>query len=252
MDYWHHQLDEPLYPDVVWSRPETSTGAGKIAVVGGSLGAMAIVAEAYNQAERAKAGSIYLLVPDSLANITKTIPFVRYAPSNPSGGFAHSALSELLEVSAAADGVLLAGDMGKNSETSLMLESFLEKYSELVIVSSRSITSFAHGYLKFLIRPKTILIVNRNQLRELAIEIKTTIAVTSTIGKPQIAELLHTATLDYPAMLIVEDERQVWAAHEGHVVDSSTSHYADARSAVWAIQQPEKLFEAVVSSFIDT
>ena len=64
MDYWEHQTDKPLYPDVVWSKPETKNGAGKLGIFGGSSGAMSLVASSYSAAENAGIGTIHLLVPN--------------------------------------------------------------------------------------------------------------------------------------------------------------------------------------------
>lgn len=186
MSLWQHQTDTPLFPDVIWSRPETKHGAGKLLIVGGSAGNMARLAKTYAEAEAAGAGTIHLLVPDALAKVTKHIPNIQYAPSNPSGGFGRKALAELLVASELMDGVLLAGDMGKNSETSLLLESYLKEYTRLLIIASEAVVSFACGYKTLLERPETILALTMNQLRDLVMELKFEQAVTSTTGKPEL------------------------------------------------------------------
>src|SRR5690606_2345051 len=58
-DYWRRQTPgEPLFPDVLWSRPEQKTTAGKLLVIGGNLHAFAAPAEAYNEAEKAGVGTV--------------------------------------------------------------------------------------------------------------------------------------------------------------------------------------------------
>lgn len=249
MEYWQHQTAEkPLFPDVIWSRPETASGAGKLLIVGGSVGNMANVARAYAQAQAAGAGTISLSVPDSLRAITKQIPHVQYADSNPSGGFAKTALAELLEVSSAVDGVLISGDLGKNSETSVLLELFLEKYSGMLIISREAIESFADGFSGFLIRPETILCIDQPQLRNLCIKVKSEHAITSQMDKPKLAKILHELSQKYQISLIVETEQEIWVAKNGLVADCDKTSYSSAKSAVWAIQQPQKLFQTLVSS----
>lgn len=250
MHSWQHQTNKPLFPDVVWSRPETKYGAGKIAIIGGSAGAMSTVASTYTQAEQAGAGTIRLLVPDSLAKVTKGLPHVEYAPSNPSGGFAKNALAELITVSNACDGVLLAGDMGKNSETSLMLESYLEKYTGLLTISSESIESFSAGYIKLLKRPQTLVCVTMKQLQQMVIELKFDKPVTSAISRQQLAEILHEISSIYPATLLLETDQVIWVASGGKVVDCKNLNYSSTKATIWAIQQPTKHFEALVSSVL--
>ena len=251
MEYWSHQTaGKPLFPDVIWSKPETAKGAGKLLIIGGSLGNMANVARAYSQAESAGAGTISLLVPDSLAKITKQIPHIQYAPSNPSGGFAKNALAELLQASELKDGVFLAGDLSKNSETSVLVESFLEKYSDQLIISQESIETFASGFINFLLRPGTILCLEQSQLRNLCLEIKSEHAITSQMDKPKLAKILHELSQTFQISFVVENSNEVWIAKNGLVADCDKTNYSSAKSAVWAIQQPEKLFQTLVSSTV--
>src|SRR5690349_6150445 len=124
-DFWQSQTDQPLFPNMLWSKPETKQGAGKLLIVGGQAQEFIHVAESFAAAEDAGAGTVRVLMPESTRKLTKMLPNIEYAPSNVSGSFAKSALAELLDAGQWADGVLLAGDLGKNSETNLMLESFI-------------------------------------------------------------------------------------------------------------------------------
>jgi len=52
--YWHKQTAEkPLFPDMLWSKPENKSHAGKLLIIGGNLHGFAAAAEAYNQATKA-------------------------------------------------------------------------------------------------------------------------------------------------------------------------------------------------------
>ena len=65
--YWHKQTaDQPLFKDLLWSRPENRAQAGKLVIIGGNLHGISAPAEAYRQAEKAGAGSVRVLLPDSL------------------------------------------------------------------------------------------------------------------------------------------------------------------------------------------
>jgi NAD(P)H-hydrate repair Nnr-like enzyme with NAD(P)H-hydrate dehydratase domain len=129
--YWHKQGEKALFPNLLWARPEVKGAAGKLLVVGGHAQSFAAAAEAYTAAEKAGIGTVRVLLPDSLEKtVGKLFPSAEFAPSNPSGGFATRALAELLAAAQWADGVLLAGDLGRNSESLAMLENFAGKYTD--------------------------------------------------------------------------------------------------------------------------
>jgi NAD(P)H-hydrate repair Nnr-like enzyme with NAD(P)H-hydrate dehydratase domain len=129
--YWLKQtLRQPLYGELLWSRPENRLHAGKLLIVGGNVAGFAAAAEAYAESGRAGVGTARVLLPDSLQKtVGKVFEAGEYAPSTPSGSFAQRALAELLSMSSWSDGVLLAGDLGRNSETAILLEHYVEKYS---------------------------------------------------------------------------------------------------------------------------
>ncbi len=253
MEYWQHQTsDKPLYPDIIWSKPETASGAGKLLIIGGSVGNFADVARTFTDAESAGAGTIHLLVPEILRPITKQIPFINYAPHNPSGSFSRKSLAEFLDLGQIVDGTLIAGDLGRNSETSLLLEDFMDKYTGWLIIAPQAIESFACGYQKILNRDHTVLFLNYDQLRALAIELKSEIALTSDIPKSNLAKLLHDLTSKNPNCLLIFEQNpdSVWTSYKGNIAETTGPKHNPAKSAVWLIQQTEKPFQSLVSSLV--
>jgi hypothetical protein len=70
--------------------------------------------------------------------------------------------------------------------------------------------------------------------------------VTSDIGKPQLAEIMHEVSKEHPATIVVSHQG-TWIAHLGKVTSSETKP-PSARMAVWALQQPSKRYQALVSA----
>jgi len=139
--HWQKQGTEPLFPNLVWSRPETKATAGKLLIIGGTGQSFAGAAEAYQQAEKAGIGSVHVLLPHSLERtVGKLFPEAEFVPATPSGSFAVSALAELLAASTWADGVLVTADTGNNSETARLFETFLTTHQH---TSSSSVSSRA-------------------------------------------------------------------------------------------------------------
>ncbi len=128
-NFWLKQGSEPLFPDLLWSRPENKKQAGKLLIIGGNVHGFAAAGEAYAEASKAGIGTARVLLPDSLQKtVGRVFEAGEYAPSTPSGSFSQKALAELLDRANWSDGVLLAGDLGRNSETAILIEHFTEKY----------------------------------------------------------------------------------------------------------------------------
>ncbi len=128
-EYWHKQpVGKLLFPELEWSRPENKQFAGKLLIVGGNLHGFAAPAEAYAAAAKAGIGTAHVLLPDAIQKVVgHFIENGEFAASTPSGSFSQKALIELLEWCRWSDGVLFAGDLGRNSETAILVEKFLQK-----------------------------------------------------------------------------------------------------------------------------
>jgi hypothetical protein len=64
-EYWQKQsASNPLFSDLIWSRPESRAAAGKLLIAGGNIHGFAALAEAFMAAEAAGIGEQVLLMPD--------------------------------------------------------------------------------------------------------------------------------------------------------------------------------------------
>jgi hypothetical protein len=252
-DYWQQQGDEPLFPNLLWSRPETRQGAGKLLIIGGQAEAFIHVAESYAAAEEAKAGTIRVMMPESTRSITGILPNIEYAPSNSSGSFSKQALGPLIEASQWADGVLLSGDLGRNSETCLMLEAFTAKYAGTLIVSSAATGSLTIPAADFFSRASTMVLLSYSQLQKIITELKFSKPLTSTLDKSGVAAILHELTRDMRINLVLKAKDSIWTSYGGRVAstvlreDTNLARISSA-AAVWWLQNPPKPFEAATSA----
>jgi NAD(P)H-hydrate repair Nnr-like enzyme with NAD(P)H-hydrate dehydratase domain len=249
--YWHKQTpDKPLFPDLLWSRPENKSLAGKLLIVGGSAHGFAAVGKAYDEAGKAGIGTARALLPDSLQKtLDKVFAAGEYAPSTPSGSFARQALAELLDASQWADGVLLAGDFGRNSETAVLLESFLKEYKGLLTLAGDSLDYFLDKTP--LNRPETLIVPTFVQLQKLASG--ASVAITSKLDFLHLVDALHELTDKNQLACVLDHENTVFVAAKGQV--STTKGLSDtsdtklaAHTSVWWLQSPSKTFEALTTS----
>lgn len=255
-DYWQRQTSKPLFPDLIWSRPETKHGSGKLLIIGGQAQEFSNVADVYNLAERAGAGIIRVIMPDSTKKFTNFLPNIEYGTSNQSGSFAKNALPELLDASNWSDAVLLAGNLGKNSETSLMLENFIFRTTSQIIINDDSLQSIATISKDLLKRENTSLIINFNSLQKIANELGLTEPITSTMSNPDLAKSLHRLTQDYPVELTVTKDDEVWNAYNGlialtNIPDVNTTKLT-AETSVWVMQNPTKKFNSITTAVWQT
>ncbi len=252
--YWHKQTaDTPLFPDMLWSRPENRRHAGKLLIIGGNVHGFAAPAEAYAAANKAGAGSVHVLMPDALARtVGKLFPEAEFAPSTPSGSFAQKALGELLAAASWADGVLLAGNLGKNSETAVLIEKFLEKYTGQLTITGDA-ADYVLSLPAVLTRPKTFFIFDFAQAQRFVTTIKSPKPLKSDLGMLQIVDLLHELSNSQAWSLTLMHDGTAYAAVDGQVSTTPTdlSPLTTAASAsVWLLQNPQKPFEALTCSVL--
>lgn len=254
--YWHKQTaTQPLFPDLLWSRPENKRHAGKLLIIGGNAHGFREPAAAYAASTAAGAGSVRVLLPDALAKtITGVFPEAFFAPSTQSGSFAQQALDTWLELAEWADGVLLAGDFGRNSETAIVLEQFLAKYSGLVVAAGDAIDYFTAHAAPLLDRAApTVLCLQFSQLQKLASSSRFRHAFTSDMPLLQLVETLHDFTTEHSAQLCLAHRDHIYTAGEGTVHTTpvhDNKNNSPTHAAVWAIQHPHAILHAITTSLI--
>ena len=258
--YWHKQTsDKPLFPDLLWSRPENKRQAGKLLIVGGNLHGFTAPATAYNEAVKAGIGTARVLLPDSLQKtVGRVLEAGEYAPSTPSGSFGRPALAELLEMSTWADGVLLAGDFGRNSETAILLEECTNKYNGQLTLTKDAVDYFAKTPDGLLERPKTTLVLSFSQLQQLATSAKFITPFTFDMDFLHLIDTLHEFTTKHSVAIVTKHLQNIFVAVNGQVSTTKLEQDVEiwrvqtsAHAAVWWLQNPSKTFEALTTSLVE-
>ncbi|HSH55991.1 MAG TPA: hypothetical protein VK983_04155 [Candidatus Limnocylindrales bacterium] len=257
--FWTKQtIEKPLFPDMIWSRPENRAFAGKLLIIGGNLYGFKAPAEAYTYATKAGIGSTRVLLPDALEKtLGKAFDAAEFAPSTPSGSFSQRALGELLPMANWADGVLIADDLGRNSETAILLEKFAKHYTAQLTIAGAATEYFINTPSNILERPDTLLILSFGQLQKLAVAARSTSAFTSDMDLLRFVDILHDFSTSLQLYLITEHLGNVFIAVKGQVsstrlngLESGWQTKAAARAATWWLQNPSKPFEALTTSIV--
>lgn len=255
-DYWSRQtVDKPLFGDLLWSRPENKRLAGKLLIVGGNLHGFAAPGAAFGAALKAGVGTARVLLPDKLQKtVGKLIPEAEFAPSTPSGSFSKMALAQLLEAAGWADGVLLAGDFGRNSETAILLDCFMNKFEGQVTVAQDSLDYFWGPKSPLIERSNTLSVVNLGKLQKLAKNNRPATPVLHNMMLADLVETLHDWTTGNSGQIITKHADNFIVASGGQVSTTSSVNESSwqvelaAYASVWWLQNPQKPFEALTTS----
>lgn len=254
---WQKQSrQDPLFPDLLWSRPENRRHAGKLLIFGGNGHGFAAPAAAYTEAGKAGIGTCRVVLPDALhKTVSGMFPAADYAASTAtSGGFARAALGEWLDQSAWADGVLLAGDLGHNSETAMLLESYLDKYGGQLSLVNDAIDYCLDTPELYLTRSDTTLVMSAGQLQKFMVAAKWPTAITSTMALLQLADTLYAFTRQYSVNIITVHDNQVVVAASGQISSTvaagSNLTSLASHAAVWWLQNPNRAYEALTTSVV--
>ena len=254
--YWLKQGVEPLFPDILWSRPESKSTSGKLSIVGGNSHGFGAPGIAYNSSISAGVGSVSVLMPDAIKKIVKgLLPDADFAPSTPSGSFSRQALSSLLDTSNRSDCVLIAGDVGRNSETAVLFESFVQKYKGLLTITQDAVDFFKETPKDLCDRPNTLIVLSLSQLQKLFMFTPTITPIILSMSVVQLAEALHNYTKEHCAVIITKHNDLIFIASNGQVSTSKDTRKiwrveTSGRASVFWLQNPEKPFESVTSALI--
>ncbi len=255
--FWRKQTTEaPLFPDLIWGRPENRHMAGKLLIIGGNAHGFAAPAEAYQHSLKAGAGSVKVILPDAVKKfIGSFLETAEFAPSTPSGSFARTSLAEFMDLSSWADGTLIAGDLGRNSETAIVLEEFLKKSRAAITITKDAVDYFALTPQVLLDRENTLVVASLAQVQKLCQNAGFPTPITFSMGLLQLVDALHQLTSEHPAHLIIKHHDTIYVASGG---DVSTTKLAEdkeiwrvetaAKTAVWWLQNPSKPFEALTTA----
>lgn len=254
-EYWLRQeLGKPLFPELEWSRPQNRMHAGKLLVIGGNAHGFAKPAEAYGEALRAGAGTVRALLPDAIQKIVGAIvPEADFAPSTKvSGSFSQKALGEFLAASAWADGVLVAGDLGRNAETAILLEKYLTKSPADITLTQDAVeyaTSAPHTVLN---REHTLLVLSLSQLQHLGVAAKITKPARLGMDLLHLVQWLHDFTTQYKPFIITTHHDNIIVAVNGKIsttkLAAPPNHWrlkAATHASIWWLQNPSQPFKAL-------
>lgn len=257
--FWKKQTNsKPLYPDIEWNKPEQRALAGRLGIIGGNKLGFAGVGEAYTAATESGAGEVRVLLPDILK---KTIPAVmtdvQFAATNPSGSLAREATAEMMALGQWAQGALMIGDAGRNSETAILYEDFLKDYTGPLTITRDAIDLIKNSASTIAERPETLLVMSFAQLQKLFQSVYYPKILTFSMQLAQLVDALHKFTITYPVGIMVLHNDYLVVAQNGTVTTTEWGNpmaiwrgHTATRAACYWLWNPGKQLEAATASLI--
>jgi len=254
--YWQKQTkDQPLFPDLLWSKPENKRLAGKLLIIGGNLHSVGAPSTAYNQAEKSGIGVAKVLLPDALRKTFGSIlENCEFSPSTPSGSFNKNSLAEWLSFAEWADCVLLAGDIGRNSETAIITEQFTKKYSGPLVITQDCLDIFVKNPRAIVDRKETLIVGSFSQIQKLfQSERRTKQPLQYANSLVNNIEIIHDLSLDLPAYIATKQHDEIILACKGQISTTPNPNEiwrvsVATSMSVWWLQNPDKPFAALTTS----
>lgn len=260
LTYWQKQTaSKPLFPEMEWNKPERRDQAGKLLIVGGNKLGFAAVGESYESAKNTGAGEVRVLLPDCLKRtVPKTLLDVIFAPCNQSGSLSQEALPELLTASAWADGTLLIGDAGRNSETAVVYEHFVQQYPGPLTITRDAIDLVKNDHKLLVERPDTTIIASFAQVQKLFQGVYYPKILTFSMQLLQLVEALHKFTITYPCTIVTLHKDTIIIASNGKVITQEWHNAmaiwrgsVAAKAATYWLWNPPSVLESIAASIVD-
>lgn len=258
MDYWHKQsVDAPLYPDLAWDKPERKDQAGRLLIVGGNLHGFSAPAKAYEIVVQRGIGSVQIILPDALRSTLHAFwTDAVFCPSTPSGSFAVDGKELILGRALWADGILLPGDLGRNSETAVMLDEIVKSFNPQIVITKDALDYYLNRPKNLFERPNTTIVASFSQLQKLSTSLGQKTPLKFSMNLIQLVEYLQQLTTTFPVNIITVFEQKYLVACGGLI---STTDGADkdlwrlntaSKAVVDILHYPGKTFEALTHSVL--
>lgn len=254
--YWHKQTDKSIFPELEWNKPERRDQAGRLLIIGGYLHNLNAPAQSYEIATKQGIGSVKVALPDKTKRLLGgALDAAVFLPSTPSGELSREGLDELLEYSGWADTILLPGDIGRNSQTTLLISDLIENTTAQLVISRDAIDILQNAPQVIAKREKTTLVLSFAQLQKLCQNLKLPNALVFSMDLIKMIEFLHQFTEEYPCNIVTLHQNNLTVAVKGKVSATDLDQFEDswrlrmsAISACYQTWNPTKPFEALTHS----
>ena len=252
--YTKQQVGEPLFPKLLYNRPISRHGAGRLLIVGGRPSYVGEVQAAYALATAAGIGECRVALPDSLVRLVGPSGTGEFVPSGHGGVLAKISLAELLALLQNYDAACIGPSTGHNSETTLLLESLLQKSELPMIITGDGLVGLGSSIQSITQRPLTTVVCTMPELFKLAGKLGVGIQITAEGGLRNKVQIVADVAAAGLASLVVTGPELISVEAGETTVTTITGNASDLTPGFAGVvaslltQNPNKRQEAVVSA----
>lgn len=251
---WVKQTGKALFGELEWDKPERRDQAGRLLILGGHQHNLNAPGKAYQYVREEGIGSVQVALPSKVKSLVgATLPTALFLPSTLSGEFSRDGLSDLITHAQWADTLLLAGDVGRNSQTTVLISDLLTQTSTSAVVTKDAIDALKNTPEVLLGRKATTIVASFSQMQTVAKRLKLAEAFTFSMGVVKLVEQLTKLTGEYPANIVTLHQNTLLVASKGRVSTTPLTNNEErtwrtktaATAACYLTWYPAKPFEAL-------
>lgn len=250
---FERQSGELLYQKVLWNRPVSRLGAGRLLLPGGHSGQFSLVTGIHQVAEASGAGECVAALPDSLVKTLGGAPSTTFLASSPSGSLGREALAGLLELSEDADSILIGANLSNNSLTTILIERFMTESERPVIAFEDALVSLQHDLKALAERPGNLLIVTMPEIFKLAAALGVAITIRRDGGILNKLEIIRDVAaaskcdyVVYGSEIIVSVDGKLGVSAVNYRLGQMPAMYIGTLSVFWT-QNPKQRYEGLMT-----
>lgn len=241
LSYWTKQ-EKPLFADLLWNIPEQKQN--RVVIVGGNAQKFSSVIKI---SERLTSDfplkTVETILPDALKNQLPNLPNLTFLPSTPTGSFAKS---PLLKTSfEKSDFIFLAGDLSKNSATTVTLADALAYASastktntpaknQNLLLARDSLDTLLPEMHRLVENPRLFLVASLVQLQKLLRTLYYPKVLLLSSPLLPVIDTLHKFTLSYPLTLLTFHDSQIIVAHSGKIITTPIEKTIYTPLSLWS------------------
>ncbi len=224
-----------LYPNVLYNRPVTRQGAGRLLIAGGHSGDFSLPTSLHQLAMAAGAGECQVVLPDQLRGILGGTPDTVFVPSSPSGSLGSEALDRLLNLAENTDGVALGASLSNNSHTSILIERFLQETGQPVTLFADALVALQHNVRQFTDNPNALVILTMPEVFKLAGQLRIPISIRQGGGLINKLEIIRDLAAGSRCQYVVYGTEIIVAAGEQLIVTPVNYRLSLVPAAYYAV-----------------
>ena len=152
------QTDQPVYPNILYNRPITRMGGGRLLIVGGHATEFSLPTTIHQVAVAAGIGQATAVLPDKVAKLLGGAPGTTFAPSSTSGSLGREALGRILELSEEADALIIGPSLSNNSNTAMLTERLVREVQRPIIIIDDALVALRQDITSVTDNPKALII----------------------------------------------------------------------------------------------